>query len=274
MRGRPSATALRAGLRRAAHQLWDVPRVFDDPVAVPLVDSTRLSRAKPQRESAAAKSTRALLVARARLAEDALAQAAARGVRQYVVLGAGLDTFACRNPHAGLRVFEVDHPATQAWKRAVLAKAGLNPEVTFVPVDFTRQTLAQELRAAGWSDAEPTFFSCLGVASYLTAESFLAVLRFVQGLPAGGGIVFDVPTLSSGLSLRDRVVRGAVAMKLMLQGEAARARYDPAVLGATLRAIGFQAAVFDAAAINARYFAGRGDGLALSGRSALIQAWT
>jgi methyltransferase (TIGR00027 family) len=263
---------LRAALRRAAHQAWDTPIVFDDPVAALLVDGAQ--GARPAREGAVGKSTRALLVARARLAEDALGEAVARGVRQYVVLGAGLDTFACRNPHDGLAVFEVDHPATQVWKREILAKAGLHPSATFVPVDFGHQNLAQALRAAGWSDAAPTFFSCLGVASYLPAETFLAMLRFVHDLPAGSGIVFDVPTLSSGLSLRDRVVRGAVALKLALQGEAARARYDPLALAATLRGIGFQVAVFDAAAINRRYFAGRDDGLALSGRSALIQAWT
>jgi methyltransferase (TIGR00027 family) len=273
MRGRPSATALRAALRRAAHQLWDVPKVFDDPCAVPLV-AGRISHAKPPRESTVAKSTRALLVARARLAEDLLRDAVARSVPQYVVLGAGLDTFACRNPYHGLRVFEVDHPATQSWKREMLAKVGLQSSATFAPVDFERQELAQELKVAGWSAERPSFFSCLGVASYLSAENLMAMLRFVHSLPAGSGIVFDVPTPSAGLTLRDRLVRGVVAAKLALQGEAVRSRYDPAALAAALCDLGFQTQVFDAAAINARYFAGRDDGLTMSGRSALIQAWT
>ena len=119
---RPSRTALGVAIRRASHQLYDSPPlVLDDPVAVPILGERYRPALKKAAESiheTFSVSMRAWLVARNRLAEDNLAQAVRCGVRQYVLLGAGLDTFAHRNPHPGLQVFEVDHPATQQWKRA------------------------------------------------------------------------------------------------------------------------------------------------------------
>ena len=112
------------------------------------------------------------MAVRSRYAEDELARAVSAGVRQCVVLGAGLDTFACRNPHAavGLRVFEVDHPATQAWKRLRLAAAGIEipPDATFVALNFEQQSLAEELSMAGFDLRAPVFFTWLGVTPYLT----------------------------------------------------------------------------------------------------------
>jgi methyltransferase (TIGR00027 family) len=126
---RPSRTALRVAMRRAAHQLYDAPPlVLEDPLAVPIlgreyraeVERTQFKLHKPHSVA-----LRAFLVARSRYAEDLLAHAVANGVTQYVLLGAGLDTFAHRNPHPHLRVFEVDHPATQLWKRELLAANNL-----------------------------------------------------------------------------------------------------------------------------------------------------
>src|SRR5262249_7007813 len=138
----PSRTAYRVALRRAAHQLWDNPRVFDDPIAMKIIPadaSAELSGSRPS-DSAPARFLRAFMVARSRFAEDHLAEAVARGVKQYVVLGAGLDTFAYRNPFPDLRVFEVDFPATQAWKRQLLQAGAISipPTLTFAPVDFER----------------------------------------------------------------------------------------------------------------------------------------
>src|SRR5579862_4590080 len=132
MRDQPSLTAYRVALSRAAHQLLDRPPVLEDPIALAIVGERgiREIRAAPWRFNARlARHLRAFLVARSRLAEAGLAAALRRGVRQYVVLGAGLDTFPYRNPYpAGqLRVFEVDHPATQTWKRRQLSAAGLAP---------------------------------------------------------------------------------------------------------------------------------------------------
>src|SRR5579863_2673473 len=159
----PSRTAHRVALRRAAHQLWDRPRVFDDPVALRIIgpdEAAELARSKPE-DPVPAHRLRAFLVARSRYAEEQLADAFSREVRQYVILGAGLDTFAYRNPFAGLRVFEVDHPATQAWKRECLrlGKISVPASLTFAPVDFEQETLPHGLAQAGFIAEQPAFFS-------------------------------------------------------------------------------------------------------------------
>ena len=128
---------------------------------------------------------RAFFAVRSRYAEDQLAEALKRGVTQYVVLGAGLDTFAYRNPYAGrdLRVFEVDHPATQAWKRNRLETTGIPvpADLTYVPVDFEKRAVPECLSEAGFQRNAPTFFSWLGVTPYLTPEAFNATVGFPTG---------------------------------------------------------------------------------------------
>src|SRR5271167_3788406 len=140
---KPSRTAQRVAIRRAAHQLLDDPKVFDDPLAVALADGE--SERPPDAQQPYSRALRAFIAVRSRYAEDQLGRAVERGVRQYVVLGAGLDTFAYRNPFrsAGLHVFEVDHPATQEWKREQLREAGIAipGEMKFAAVDFETQAL-------------------------------------------------------------------------------------------------------------------------------------
>ncbi len=150
--GKFSRTAHRVAIWRAAHQLFDHPRVLEDPLALAIIGSEaaeKLRSSQKEAESSIARAFRAFMAARSRYAEDQLAKAIAQGVAQYVVLGAGLDTFAYRNPHRGLRVFEVDHPATQAWKRESLQRAGFEvpQSLVFAPVDFEKQQLAAETRA-------------------------------------------------------------------------------------------------------------------------------
>src|SRR5580698_7847011 len=162
---RASTTAMRVAMRRAAHQIFDDPKVFDDSVALAIVGPEGVAQLKTagKQHSSIARYLRAFMAVRSRYAEDHLARAIARGASQYVVLGAGLDTFAYRNPYVGtaLRVFEVDHPATQEWKRARLAEAGIAiPEsVTHAPVNFEHQTLAEGLHQAGFDETRATFFS-------------------------------------------------------------------------------------------------------------------
>src|SRR5579872_4113072 len=151
----PSRTALRVAMRRAAHQLYDArPLVFDDPIAVPILGpyAEELLRTpgrdpsrKPRPHSIG---LRAFLVARSRYAENLLAQAVSNGVTQYVLLGAGLDTFAYRNPHPSLHVFEVDHPATQEWKRELLETSSIPapPCLTYAPVDFEHHPIPEQLQ--------------------------------------------------------------------------------------------------------------------------------
>src|SRR6267378_6394098 len=143
-----SRTAERVAIRRAAHQLLDQPRVLDDPLALRIIGSEaeEALRSNPKEDHSFSRAFRAFMAARSRYTEDELAGAFAQGVRQYVVLGAGLDTFAYRNPHSGLRVFEVDHPATQEWKRDQLrtAEIAVPTEAVSVPVNFEQQSLADD----------------------------------------------------------------------------------------------------------------------------------
>jgi methyltransferase (TIGR00027 family) len=190
----PSRTALRVALRRAAHQLYDAPPlVLNDPIAVPILGtaySEELRRTPTRPDRPFSVSLRAFLVARSRFAEDALARAVKQGATQYVLLGAGLDTFAHRNPYPHLRVFEVDHPATQQWKRELL-EAGSLPapgNLTYVPVDFERDSLSQQLHSAGFDSKAPAFFAWLGVVPYLNLEAFRSTINFIAAQRPGSGL--------------------------------------------------------------------------------------
>lgn len=282
MREQPSVTAYRVALSRAAHQILDRPPVLADPVALAMVGERGVGeiRAMPLRfELPVARRLRAFLVARSRFAEETLAAAVRRGVQQYVVLGAGLDTFAYRNPYpaAQLRVFEVDHPATQAWKRRQLAAAGLAlPEsVRFVSVDFESQSLPERLADAGFRAAEPTFFSWLGVTMYLTRAAVFATLGYVARLPAGSGVVFDYAVPPATLSLIRRVVLHAVMRRVAAAGEPWKSFFDPPGLARELRELGFrQLEDLGPEQLNARFFDDRGDGLRVGGLGRLMSART
>ena len=222
---RPSRTALRVALRRAAHQLYDArPLVLEDPIAVPILGKTyaeELQRTPTRSDRPFSVGLRAFLVARSRYAEDTLAHAVARGVTQYVLLGAGLDTFAHRNPHSHLRVFEVDHPATQQWKRELIETSGLPaPEnLTYAPVDFERESLPEQLLSVGFDPNVPTFFAWLGVVPYLTLEAFRATIAFVASQPAGSGIVLDYGQPRSALPFLEKLAHDSLAARVQLAGE-------------------------------------------------------
>src|SRR5579859_3450588 len=217
----PSRTALNAAVQRAIHQLADdEPKILTDPVAVPLVEAAApgaIAAGVETRSLGLLPGSRALTVFRLRFAEEELAKLTLEGVRQYVILGAGLDTFAYRQPPfaEALHIIEVDHPATLAWKRASLAAAGISlpPNLSWAPVDFERDALLDQLVVAGFDTARPAFFSWLGVTVYLTLPAIDNTLRFVAGLPSPSTLVltFTVPesvlppgtTRSSAPSSRD-----------------------------------------------------------------------
>ena len=261
MKDAPSRTAERVALRRAAHQILDRPKVFDDPLAVAIVGASELPPETPFDRL-----LRAFMAARSRYAEDQLASAIASGVRQYVVLGAGLDTYAYRSA-SGVRVFEVDHPATQAWKRSRLHDAGIEipDSMSFAAVDFETQSLADELARAGFSLTEPAFFSWLGVIMYLTLEAATATLRFSANGPPGSGVAFDYAT-GTWEPLASRVARAGEPFQLF---------FDPADLARLLQSLGFTSIEdLNPQHVNARYFRDRADGLQLAGdRGHLISAW-
>jgi methyltransferase (TIGR00027 family) len=273
-----SRTALRVAMRRAAHQILDNPVVLDDPYAFKILppDAAAEINREPEREQHPyAKAMRSFISVRSRFAEDEFAQAVARGVRQYVALGAGLDTFAWRNPHrnVGVRIFEVDHPATQAWKREVMANANLPkpPATTYVPVDFERESLADCLNRSGFRPDIPAFFSWLGVVPYLTIEAFRSTLRFFGSMAAGSGVVFDYALPRGAVDERSRFALDQLAARVSSVGEPFQLFFMPNDLAEEFQTVRWEvAAELDAVAIRDRYFPGRSE--TRSGMARLVSA--
>jgi methyltransferase (TIGR00027 family) len=260
--GKASRTALNAGVERALHQLVDdEPKVLADPVAVRLVE-VAAPGAIEEGKATARLARRALMVLRSRFAEDELAEAARQGIRQYVVLGAGLDTFAYRQPPyaEALQIFEVDHPTTQAWKRAALAAAGIPvpANLRWAPVDFERDTLAEGLTAAGFDGARPAAFTWLGVTQYLTRPAIDETLRFVAALPTPSTIVLTFIVPEELWRAEDREDHAALGQT----GEPWLTFFRPDELRAHLLDLGFaRVEHLSPAEASDRYFAGRRDGL-------------
>lgn len=275
--GRASRTALRVAHRRAVHQILDQPCVLTDPIAIPLLGSE--FRYDPARERhSIARAFRAFMAARSRYAEDRLASCVGDGVEQYVILGAGLDTFAYRNPFPQLRVFEVDFPATQQWKRSLLAAAAISVpgNLTFVPLDFEHMTLAAGLAGAGFDATRPAFFGWLGVVPYLTLPAFRATLETIAALPAGTAVSFDYGVSTHTMNLMDRVVFHALARRVAKAGEPFRLLFTPEQLDAEFVRAGFRRfEQLGGEELNGLYFADRADGLKLPtpGLGRLATVW-
>lgn len=264
--------------RRAAHQLVDDdPKVLNDPIAVPILGPEFF--ADPERHvDPRSRAFRAWMVARSRYAEDNLAVAVAAGVAQYVVLGAGLDTFAYRNPFAGLHVFEVDVPHMQAWKRGKLAAAGIAEpaNLKFIPLDFENQTLAAALTEAGMDVGRPVFFSWLGVIPYLTLGAFRTTLDLIAAMPPGSGLAFDYSLDYEELSPRLRAAAKSLAARVAAAGEPFQLFFRSAQMENELYSAGFQRIEqLDSIDLNERYFSNRTDGLGLfeEGLGKLASAW-
>lgn len=276
--GQPSRSALMVAMLRAIHQVQDSPRVLDDPLALAILGPRYGEQMQQQLQHAGtgfARLLRAAMVVRSRLAEDTLAQAILAGVRQYVVLGAGLDTYAYRHSEPALQVYEVDHPATQDWKRTLLNEAGiaLPPSLRLVPVDFERTSLAHELRHAGLCCDLPAVFSWLGVTLYLSRDAIFDTLKFVAGMPRGSSIVFDYGVDPDLLNPAERMGVMHFAKKYAEQGEPWKSFFTPAALEQDLLQAGFsQVRDLDAAELQARYLAQRQDGLRLGGGTRLMLA--
>jgi len=259
--GQPSRTALGAAAHRAAHQLLEDGRIFEDPLALRILGQDAETVVREAQEHPFKRAMRLFIAARTRFAEDALAAAVERGVSQLVILGAGLDTYAYRCPFGGrLHIFEVDHPATQAWKRQQLAAAGIPVpgSLTFAPIDFERRTLSDGLTSAGFDPEVQTFFTWLGVVPYLTEEAIWSTLAFIAGLPNGAHVVFDYGDPPESLSSEVRNVLENYAERVASLGEAWVSHFEPETLRAKLTDLGFsQIEDLGPRQISARYFAGR-----------------
>lgn len=263
----PDHTAVRVALWRALHTQADPPpHIIEDEIGLRIADPGDGWRGRPDMNEHATRRTRASIVARARFIEDLVVERAAQGVGQYVVLGAGLDTFAQRRPDVaarGLRVFEVDRPGPQAWKRQRLKDLGAGaPEwLRFVPVDFEGDWWGR-LVEAGLDPGRPAVVASAGVTMYLTREAVAAMFRLVAGLAPGSTLVTtflrpleDVePEERAQLQVAERGARAAGTPFLSF--------FRPPELLSLARETGFhEARHVSAADLERRYFAGRTDGL-------------
>jgi methyltransferase (TIGR00027 family) len=259
--GVPSRTALAAAFHRAAHQVLEQGRIFSDPLALRIVGEDADSVVKWAEEDPSRRRMRIFIAVRTRFAEDALAAAVERGVSQLVVLGAGLDTYAYRCAMRDrLRIFEVDHPATQAWKRQRLAEAEipLPASLTFAAIDFERQTLAEALAAAGFDPTRPTFFTWLGCVPYLTEEAVWSTLGFIAGTAHVAHVVFDYADPPDSLAPEMRDWHDRRAARVAGLGEAWLSYFEPDQLRTRLLSLGFsEVEDLGPPAIAARYFPGR-----------------
>ncbi|MER9915574.1 MULTISPECIES: SAM-dependent methyltransferase [unclassified Mesorhizobium] len=235
-----SRTALGVARMRALHQFSQQAALFRDPYASAILGDAAPTVQELEQEGERSRRMRLFVAARARLAEDWLAAAVRRGVQQVVVLGAGLDTFSLRNPYPDVAVFEVDHPATQAWKRKCIADAGLaEPRATMlVPVNFERQRPADGLASAGLRQTEPSFFIWLGVVPYLSQDAIFSTLSWIAGMP-GSEVVFDYSEPAENRDAAGQAALSFHAARVAAAGEPWISFFVPAALAQSLRELGF-----------------------------------
>jgi len=265
----PKPSALTVAIQRAAHQLLDRPLVLDDPLALALLgeaEQQALRENLDKLRQPPSLGMRSSVVVRSRLADDVWGEALERGVRQYVVLGAGLDTSAYRHRDAPGRVFEVDLPATQMWKRARLQEAGIAvpQSLHFVPVDFERIGLAQGLARAGFDPSAPANFSWLGVTMYLDEGAVTETLRFIAGCAKGSAVLFEYAVPLSSLPPIMRIAMEQMTAQFAERGEPWKSFFEPAALSETLTTLGFSGSKsWTPSELNERYLTNRTDGLKL-----------
>ncbi|MER6526916.1 class I SAM-dependent methyltransferase [Streptomyces sp. NPDC001508] len=271
-------TAVRVALWRALHMLVDVPpHVLDDEVGLRLADPGGDWRARPDMDPRETRLMRASIVARARFVEDLVVERAAEGVGQYVLLGAGLDSFAQRRPQvaAGLTVFEIDRPGPLTWKRRRLAETGYGvpPWLRLVPVDFETQSWWERLGQAGFEPDRPAVVASTGVTMYLTREAVEAMLRQAAALAPGSTLATTfMPTLER-VEPEERPLRRAMEEAARSSGTPFISFFVPEELVALALRAGFgRARHVPAAELSERYFAGRADGLRPSSGEELLVA--
>ncbi len=269
--GKPSVTAQGAAEGRAAHQLLDQPLIFEDGLALRILGEegeASLRAGLTRHQTPFMRALRGQFVGRSRYAEDALAAAVDDGARQYAILGAGLDTYACRHSDGPVRVFEVDHPATQAFKRDRLAEAGFGipASLSFAPIDFETEGLRDALSRAGFDHGAQAFVACLGVTYYLQQEAFYETLSWVASLARGSRLVFDFISPPTEQSAQMRSVLEQLTPSVSQQGEPLRSYFEPTALAARMLDLGFREAhAVSAAQVNATYFEPSGSQLRMGG---------
>lgn len=273
--GKPSLTARRAAAYRAIHQTLEGGTIFKDRFALRILDEETAAALNEIATDESLRPMRLFIAARSRLSEDTMANCVACGTRQVVVLGAGLDTFALRNPHAdvGLRVFEVDYPATQAWKRERIRAAGLcePPSLVFAPIDFERESLAEGLARAGFRADEPAFFQWLGVVPYLTRDAVSSTLKFISEIRQAA-VVFDYAEPFQNYPAERRAWIKATAESAAARGEPWLSLFEPAELRQLLRGNGFNAEDLGTREIAERFYGALGKDITLGAGPHIVRA--
>jgi methyltransferase (TIGR00027 family) len=277
----PDSTAVRVALWRALHvQIDSAPHIFKDEVGLELAAPPEDWRRRPDMDPTFTRPFRASIVARSRFIEDLALEQEARGVGQYVILGSGLDTFAQRQPEiaARMRVFEVDRPGAQQWKRQRLLALGFGvPDwLRLVPVDFEAQeSWWKQLLAAGFDAAQPAVIGCAGVSMYLTREALAATLRQVAALAPGSTLAMTFLLPLDLMEPDDRPGFQLAAKGAKASGTPFVSFFSPSEMLALARESGFKAARHVSPAdLTERYFKGRSDGLRLSSGEEFLLAET
>jgi methyltransferase (TIGR00027 family) len=278
----PSRTAVLTATLRAAHYLFDgAPKILTDPFARDFAGFASDEEVRKALDALALRDLSRLRTAfavRSRYAEDELSVAIQRGISQYIILGAGLDSFAYRRPDLmrALHVYEVDHPATQSWKRARMRELGIKspPTLRHVPINFEQATLISGLAAGGVNRNAKAFFSWLGVTQYLPRDVVLNTLREIASATAPGTelvVQFIVPAATLSPEEGNLVTAAAAAAASM--GEPWLSFFDPEDLETNMTEIGFEQIVhFGSEEASERYLLGRSDGLRLPGYFRMIKA--
>lgn len=279
--GEPDATAVRVALWRAMHLQVDAPpHVLEDEAGLRLADPGAGWRRRPDMDPRTTVGFRAAVVARARFVEDLVAEQADRGVAQYLVLGAGLDTFAQRRPQTAsrLRVFEVDRPGPQAWKRRRLTELGYGvPDwLRLVPVDFEAgEDWERQLAAAGFDPGRPSVVASTGVSMYLTEQATAATLRAIAGFAPGTTLAMTFLLPAELLDRPDRPGLRASETGARASGTPFVSFYTPHDMLALAREAGFATVRHvPGTSLAERYFAGRADGLRPSSGEDFLLATT
>jgi methyltransferase (TIGR00027 family) len=271
---------LQTALLRAAHQLLDAPRIFDDPLAVGLVpEASReaILREEQKYRTPVLSVRRAGVVLRSRCAEDRLAAAAARGVRQYVIAAAGLDTFPWRQPGfaRGMRIFVADLPESLAVLQDCVRRRRLPQpaNLAYVPIDLERKELLEPLVAAGFDPGLPTFCAALGIVQFLTLDAVDALLTFAARRAKGSEIVFSFTPPDDELDERARSGVRESQLRTQGYGEPWLTRLRPGQLTARLSLLGYgDIELLTPDRANHRYFHGRCDGLASTSSGQVMAA--
>jgi methyltransferase (TIGR00027 family) len=274
--GQPSQTARRAAAYRAIHQTLECGAIFKDQFALRILDAETAASLSEIARDDSVRPMRLFIAARSRFSEDTIANCVARGIRQVVVLGAGLDTFSLRNPYAdlGLRVFEVDYPATQVWKRDRIKAAGLSepPSLVFAPIDFERESLAEGLTRVGFTVDEPAFFQWLGVVPYLTKHAVWCTLKFISELPEAA-VVFDYAEPFENYPAERRASIVATAERAAARGEPWLSLFEPIELHHLLHGVGFNVVEdLGASEIAQHYYGALGRGIAIGPGPHIVRA--